>query len=243
MDEVRKNRLKEILEWLHHAYWIREFLISSGIAVAAMKWFVSHIPTLSQYGWALWPLFAGLIMYGIAIVRERCARISGSTPALNEITQRPPFPRDELLKVIDDAVQDAKRAGGQAGILWNLAARATELTQRLEETWHDWNTAGEHLVHPLDARLDKLKDPSSDEAWRLLNGRRDFMVLYAAHFSHLRAEFPGFLSMLVQNGYPSDKKYSEVLNSLRDHTARLEEKAQDIWDTEIPAADLYATGV
>jgi hypothetical protein len=65
------SRFKEILEWLHHAYWIREFLISSGIAVAATKWLVSHVAILSQLGWAIWLVLAGALMYLLSLLRDR----------------------------------------------------------------------------------------------------------------------------------------------------------------------------
>ncbi|HEX4029331.1 MAG TPA: hypothetical protein VHX20_03160 [Terracidiphilus sp.] len=65
----KRNRIEETLEWLHHAYWIREFLVSSGVAVAVMKWIVSHVAALSQYGWAIWLIIAGLLMYLFTILR------------------------------------------------------------------------------------------------------------------------------------------------------------------------------
>lgn len=65
----KNSRFKEILEWLHHAYWIREFLLSLG----AGKWFITwielhfHIP--HEYNWPLTFLLAGISMYLLALAR------------------------------------------------------------------------------------------------------------------------------------------------------------------------------
>jgi hypothetical protein len=108
----------------------------------------------------------------------------------------------------------------------------------LEEAWNHWNDVGERLIHPLDARLDSLKDHFTDYAQRLLDERRHFMVLYSFHLSRLRLDFPGFRSAVTQNGYPSDTEYVRVLNSLREHSQALDERGQKIWDSELPDEDL-----
>jgi hypothetical protein len=65
----KRNRFKELLDWAHHAYWIGALLISSGVAEGVMKWTVSHVTVLSQFGGAIWLLIAGLLMYFLSALR------------------------------------------------------------------------------------------------------------------------------------------------------------------------------
>jgi hypothetical protein len=58
-----KAALKEILEWLHHAYWIREFLLTSGLWTAAVTWAVQHAYIAAEYKWPLILVLIGLSMY------------------------------------------------------------------------------------------------------------------------------------------------------------------------------------
>ena len=80
---------------------------------------------------------------------------------------------------IDETINNVKLAGAKGFLLSHLEARAIELQQELESLWHHWNNAGEKLIHPLDARLDKVKEISNDGSFKLLNERREFMVLYS----------------------------------------------------------------
>lgn len=64
-----KDSLKGVLEWLHHAYWIREFLVSSGIVGVATKWLVKHSYLPQIYQWPAAVLAIGIVMYLIAIIR------------------------------------------------------------------------------------------------------------------------------------------------------------------------------
>lgn len=157
MAENKRNWLKEILEWLHHAYWIHEFLVSSGAAAGAMTWLGSHYPAFRPYRWPTGLFTAGILMYVLSLTR----RIRPAKKQTNVASAL-----DAAEQVIGEAVDDAKRAGAQAGMLWILAASADELIQLLEQTWHHWNNAGERLIHPLDARLDNL-DFSKDCAINL----------------------------------------------------------------------------
>jgi hypothetical protein len=185
----------------------------------------------SQTDWiGLAILFALCFLIGFLLFPSRHSKRKKEEPE--------PIARDVAEKIVGESVEDAKRAGGQAAMLWNFAATAKQLTQMLEEAWNHWNDVGERLIHPLDARLDSLKDHFTDYAQRLLDERRHFMVLYSFHLSRLRLDFPGFRSAVTQNGYPSDTEYVRVLNSLREHSQALDERGQKIWDSELPDEDL-----
>jgi hypothetical protein len=229
----KRNWFKELLEWLHHVYWIREFLISSGIAMAVMKWIVSHVGSLSQYGWAIWLLLAGLLMYLFDFRRRLRLKHRKSEDDLV-------IPQSKIEQILGPIFEDAKGAGAQAAMLWLFEAWSRDLIQRLEEAWDHWNYAGENLIHPLDARLDKL-DFSKETAHQLTNDRRDFMVEYAAHLRRITADFPGFSSFVTTSGYPCDLEYRRVLNGLRSHSEKLEEYAERIWKSETPDSLLQET--
>jgi hypothetical protein len=148
------------------------------------------------------------------------------------------IPQSKVEQILGPVFEDVKGAGAQAGMLWLLAAWSMELIQILEEVGDHWNYGGENLIHPLDARLDKL-DFSKETAWKLANDRRDFMVEYAAHLRRVQATFPGFSSFVIANGYPSDQEYRRVLNGLRSHADMLRETADKIWTSEMPDNSLY----
>jgi hypothetical protein len=231
MAENKRNWLKEILEWLHHAYWIHEFLVSSGLAAGAMTWLGSNFPAFKPYRWPTGLFAAGILMYVLSFIRHiRPAK----KPKQGAVT----IALDQAEQEIGEAVDDAKRSGAQAGMLWMLAASAKDLIQMLEQTWHHWNNAGERLIHPLDARLDKL-DFSKDGAASLANERRDFMVLYSAHLTRLQADLRGFSSDVTKNGYPNSREYVQVLNDLRAHAQKLDEEADRIWKAEKPEETLH----
>jgi hypothetical protein len=144
--------------------------------------------------------------------------------------------KEATLKIIDEAVQDAKRAGNQAALLWHYAACAKSLEQRLVEVWHHFIDAGESLVHPIGGKVEWKN--WSMEKMKLADERRDFMVLYMTHLEYLKEELPGFSSGTTEIGYPSDTEYVDVLRTLRDHIQKLEEYAQRIWDAESPSQSL-----
>ncbi len=64
-DETEGKRLtlKGTLEWLHHAYWIRELLVSTGVWTWAMKWAVQRAYIAPTYQWPITVLLVGLSMY------------------------------------------------------------------------------------------------------------------------------------------------------------------------------------
>jgi hypothetical protein len=62
---------KEILEWLHHAYWIREFILSLGVWSTFMTWMEHHFHFSHEYKWTLTLLLVGLSMYILSLLRKR----------------------------------------------------------------------------------------------------------------------------------------------------------------------------
>jgi hypothetical protein len=148
------------------------------------------------------------------------------------------IPQSKVEQVLGPIFEDVKGAGAQAAMLWTFAGWSRDLIQILEEVWDHWNYAGENLIHPLDARIDKL-DFSKDKAHQLSSERRDFMVEYVAHRRRIRADFPGFLSFVTTSAYPSDIEYRRVLNGLRSHAEKLEEEADKLWKAESPNPSLH----
>lgn len=59
----KHSRIKDVLEWLHHAYWIHEFLLSSGLAAIIATWLAKHHATLAPYVWPIGILIAGVLTY------------------------------------------------------------------------------------------------------------------------------------------------------------------------------------
>jgi hypothetical protein len=149
----------------------------------------------------LW-LFAHPLLWGVVLIPFTICGI-----AISAVIRSSRKPKDrttavfdeKIKKIIDEVADDAKRAGAQAAMLWIFSGWAKDLIQRLEETWDHWNYEGQHLIHPLDARLDNL-DFSKDSVVKLSNERRDFMVEYAAHLRRLRVDLSGFSSSLTQTG-------------------------------------------
>lgn len=150
------------------------------------------------------------------------------------------IPGPKVEQILGPIFEDVKGAGAQAAMLWLFEVWSRDLIQKLEETWDHWNYAGENLIHPLNARLDKL-DFSKDAAYQLANDRRDFMVEYAAHLRRITADFPGFSSFITTSGYPCDLEYRRVLNGLHSHAKKLEEYAERIWKSETPDSSLHET--
>jgi len=121
--------------------------------------------------------------------------------------------------------KETQFVGGEAAMLSFFEARANELTARLEEMWHHYNAAGETLIYPVGGD----KDLANDAAGRLINERRDFMVLYTHHLHWLSLELPKFESTTTINGYPSDKEYAEVLRNLKGHAESLGKLCDGAW--------------
>ena len=67
---TEKNRLKGALDWLHHAYWIREFLISSGIGTAVVAWIGRHLHIPADLLWPARLVAVGALMYLFVFARR-----------------------------------------------------------------------------------------------------------------------------------------------------------------------------
>ena len=178
---------------------------------------LSHSPHIaekfSDIGWIHYAPLALLIIAGISWLTGRLR-----TP--EQLSE------SEVAKTISEV----KLHGGKALMLGYMEARAIELQSQLEALWHHWNNAKENLIHPLDGRLDTMKDSSSDEYWNLINERRDFMVLYAHHLGTLKAELPEFTSAAVSAGYPAGIEYHQVLTNLKSHAEKLKNESLEVWD-------------
>lgn len=73
----KRNWLKEFLEWAHHAYWIREFLFSSGITAIVMTWIAKHYATFAPYVWPVGLFATGTLLYLTAFIRSRGSKRNG----------------------------------------------------------------------------------------------------------------------------------------------------------------------
>jgi hypothetical protein len=178
---------------------------------------LSHSPHLSEWfsdiGWIHYAPLAMLIIAGISW-----------------LTGRLRAPKKMLESEVSNTINDVKLHGGESSLLSFMEARAIELQSILEALWHHWNNAGEKLIHPLDARIDKLKNYSASEAKQLLDERRDFMVLYSHHLNTIKAEFPGFTSAVVGAGYPSSCEYHHVLANLKEHAEKIKNRSEEAWN-------------
>jgi hypothetical protein len=146
---------------------------------------------------------------------------------------------DTLMKGVPSCIEDAKRAGAQARLLWHFDTESRSIERFLAETRDKWNYAGEHLVHPLSTETD-WKDFGKDDASKLAGRLRDFRGMCASHLMNIRQEFPGLDTPFVTLGYPSNAEYSEVEFAIRDHSELLHKTAQSIWRSEVPREDLDA---
>ena len=122
-------------------------------------------------------------------------------------------------------IDDIKHSAADASLLLYFWARATDLLRDLEALWHQWDNAGEKLIHPLDGTIDKLKG----DDWNLAHKKRDFMVLYSHHLMVLKVNFPDFSSDTVTDGYPSQKEYFQVRSDLIRHIEKLKTTADTTW--------------
>jgi hypothetical protein len=66
----KPNRVKEALDWLHHAYWIREFVLSSGIGGVVVAWMGRHVHIPADLLWPARLVAVGALMYLFAFARR-----------------------------------------------------------------------------------------------------------------------------------------------------------------------------
>ena len=55
----KKHWFKELLEWLHHGYWIREFLLSSGLWSLVVLLVSKYVMPIGSH--VMWPLLLLLV--------------------------------------------------------------------------------------------------------------------------------------------------------------------------------------
>jgi len=206
------QKVGRALDWgkrIQFVYQVVGYLLtlSATAAVRAMI-YNTHIPTV----WRI-PIYlfaAALTLLFVAVVGEwlgkRIRRTSNIT-------------RTELA--------DIEQRAGHTALLLYFLARATDLLRDLEALWHQWDDAGEKLIHPLDGRIDQLKGDN----WDLVSKKRDFMVLYSHHLMTLKVEFPNFSSAAISGGYPSQREYSQVRYDLIQHMEELKVTADNAWNT------------
>jgi hypothetical protein len=208
------DKFKDTLDWgkrLQFLYQIVALLLS-GSVIAGVRAMIHSTSIPPIWRWSIYLLCAALSLLLFASIGRWWSI-------------RKKLSLDEARETI----HDVKACAGKAALLYYMVARATELSRDLEALWHQWNNSGEKLIHPLDAKFDKLKDASSDEAWNLLNARRDFMVMYAHHIITMKVEFPDFTSHVMSAGYPAPYEYVQVRDNLKEHADQLEQMADKLW--------------
>ena len=224
-----------------HAEWEAIFWgmrIMTSLLTSSAYGFFQHLRKQPVDWIGLAILFVLTLLASAVLLRQR-RNERRSNPTLPVATKDTFVWNQETREEVGKIVNAVKYAGGQAGICWIHSAGARDLEQMIEQAWHHWNDAGERLVHPLDARIDKLKDYLADYSDKLLTERRDFMVLYANHLSRVKVDLPGFSSRLMEMGYPSNKEYFEVFTCIREHAKKLEDTGNKIWENESPDESLY----
>jgi hypothetical protein len=70
----KRNRFKETLEWLHHAYWIHDFIVSTGAVGIAATWLAKHYVAFMPYAWAAGFVAVGLSLYLSAFIRSHITK-------------------------------------------------------------------------------------------------------------------------------------------------------------------------
>lgn len=70
MEKERRGRSKEVLDWLHHAYWIREALGLTGIAAGVMRWITTTSSAFSRYAWPAGIVLAGVLVFALDWFRQ-----------------------------------------------------------------------------------------------------------------------------------------------------------------------------
>jgi hypothetical protein len=70
VESQEKVSFKEVLDWLHHAYWIRELLISLGFWSLFLTWIGKHVYVAPDLKWPIIFLLIGISMYALAGIRR-----------------------------------------------------------------------------------------------------------------------------------------------------------------------------
>jgi signal transduction histidine kinase len=210
------QKFQDTVDWARRIQFILQVagvLFSASAWTTTWHWIAQH-PGLWAWRWPICFLVSSLSLCLFAIILRVVHR-----------SQKKKMPDDDVNRILTDV----KLQGAKAILLGFMEARVIELQQQLEALWHHWNNSGEKLIHPLDARLDQLKNYTADGAMALFNERRDFMVLYAHHLNTSKAEFSDFTSPVIAEGYPSDSEYHQVLANLKLHAEKLKTESEEAW--------------
>jgi hypothetical protein len=208
------ENLKDVLDWGKRIQFVLQvviFLFSASVlaAVKAMISYYFHIPALWRPPLYLAVAASSLLLFA-SIGRWWSRRRTDQSEAR-------------------DALEDVMRQGARTALYDYMECRAIDLKNNLEALWHRWDNAGEKLIHPLNGKLDQLKDFMADGATNLLDERRDFMVLYSHHIMVMKLTFPEFESKTIGGGYPSDRQYFEVRSDLIEHADALGKMTTRTW--------------
>lgn len=173
------DKVKAVIDWGRRLQFIYQMVavLLSGSVIAGIRASIHGTSIPAIWRWPIYLLSAALsLLLFASIGRWWSTRKRASLDEARE------------------TISDVKACAGKAAIFYYMCARATDLRRDLEALWHQWDNNGEKLIHPLDGRIDKLKNLSSDETWSVINARRDFMVMYSDHINTLKVELPDFSS-------------------------------------------------
>jgi len=214
------EKLKDILDWGKRIQFVSQViaLLFSASVVAAARAMISyytHIPTL-------WHAPIYFLSAGIALLFFASIGLWWSNRQEKDV---------ESVVDTTKALEEVMLQGGQSALYDYMWCRAIDLIRDLEALWHNWNNAGERLIHPLDATLDKVANwTSTNDAMALMDKRRDFMVLYSHHLMIVKLSFPDIVSKTIKGGFPSDREYFEVRSDLEIHAEELKWMAKKTWE-------------
>jgi hypothetical protein len=212
------DNLKSILDWGKRIQFVFQVVVllfsaSTVAAVRAVISYYTHIPNLWHA--PIYFAVAGTSLLLFASVGNwwnKRRKKDGKSEETTEI------------------IEDIMRQGAIAATYEYMSGRAYDLHHMLEDLWHRWNNAGEKLIHPLDIRIDKLSNFTTEHARDLMDAKRDFMVLYSHHLSMMKMMCPDFTSQTITIGYPSDIEYVQVRACLSDHSKELGKLANKTWE-------------
>jgi hypothetical protein len=116
------------------------------------------------------------------------------------------------------AAQDVK-----AGALYCRAGEAEALIKVLEDVRELYSEKGEFLSQPLFAKTlpNEIKEWRHKQLWR-------FRILYDWHMHSLKNIDPDFQSKMMNEGFPSETRYLDVMRNLREHASLLRGRADSL---------------
>jgi hypothetical protein len=120
-----------------------------------------------------------------------------------------------------------------ATLCWLFAEKAYFLDRLLEDLWHEWDNAGEKLVHPVALSSD-IRDFGKDNIMVLIKHSNFFANLYEEHVADLKENLPNFKSAIIENGFPADTEYHILRHYLKEHGDTLKRDGdgfRDAWQS------------